>query len=77
MTIFVFKLYNTFFGFIAFPVGKILLARGTLSMVKSLISKGLTVPHRCGKRYIYFKNYLFICIFLNLYKIDLSFVKSS
>jgi hypothetical protein len=22
MTIFVFKLYNTFFGFIAFPVGK-------------------------------------------------------
>ncbi|ELP53739.1 putative membrane protein [Microcystis aeruginosa TAIHU98] len=27
--------------------------------------------------FIYFKNYLFICIFLNLYKIDLSFVKSS
>lgn len=27
--------------------------------------------------FIYFKIYLFICIFLNLYKIDLSFVKSS
>ncbi|ODV35728.1 hypothetical protein BFG60_4804 [Microcystis aeruginosa NIES-98] len=27
--------------------------------------------------FIYFKNYLFICIFLNLYKIDLTFVKSS
>ena len=27
--------------------------------------------------FIYFKNYLFIWIFLNLYKIDLSFVKSS
>jgi hypothetical protein len=27
--------------------------------------------------FIYLKNYLFICIFLNLYKIDLSFVKNS